>query len=241
MPSSTRRHLLAGAALIAVSRTAFGATIAKVLPWAPNAVDPPRIVQGKGWHFFTADEAAAMEAIVDRLIPADALGAGGKQAGCAVFIDRQLAGPFGANDGLYMQGPFPPDPLPTQGLQSPLSPRDQYRKGLAALAAYCRAQYSGKTFGGLSAAEQDALLHGLEQGKIALAGTDGKAFFNTLLTNTVEGYFADPIYGGNQDMAGWKLIGFPGTRYDYRDVIAHPDKPYTLPPVGLRGREGKPA
>ena len=34
----------------------------------------------------------------------------------------------------------------------------------------------------------------------------------------MEGYFADPIYGGNRDMAGWKLVGFPGVRYDYRDV-----------------------
>ena len=51
----------------------------------------------------------------------DALGPGGKQSGCAVFIDRQLSGPYGTNDGLYMQGPFPANPLPTQGLQSPLT------------------------------------------------------------------------------------------------------------------------
>ena len=52
----------------------------------------------------------------------------------------------------------------------------------------------------------------------------------------MEGFFADPIYGGNRGMAGWKLVGFPGTRYDYRDVIDNPNKPYTLPPVPIKGR-----
>jgi gluconate 2-dehydrogenase gamma chain len=52
----------------------------------------------------------------------------------------------------------------------------------------------------------------------------------------MEGYFADPIYGGNRDMVGWKLVGFPGTRYDYRDVMEKPNQAYALPPVGLKGR-----
>jgi gluconate 2-dehydrogenase gamma chain len=45
--------------------------------------------------YFTADEGAAIEALVDRLIPPDPQIPGGKDAGCAVFIDRQLAGPYG--------------------------------------------------------------------------------------------------------------------------------------------------
>ncbi len=52
----------------------------------------------------------------------------------------------------------------------------------------------------------------------------------------MEGFFSDPIYGGNRDMVGWKLVGFPGTRYDYRDVMAKPNQPYTLPPVTIQGR-----
>lgn len=238
MPSSTRRQLLAGAALIAVSHTALGATVTKVLPWRPNDANPPPVEPAGTWQFFTPDEAATIEAIVDRLIPADALGVGGKEAGCAVFIDRQLAGPYGSNDGLYMQGPFPPDPLPTQGLQSPLSPREQYRQGLEALAVYCRAQFQSRAFPSLTDEEKDTVLHGLDQGRIALPGANGRALFNAILTNTNEGFFADPIYGGNKDMAGWKLVGFAGTRYDYRDVIANPNQPYTLPPVSLRGRAG---
>jgi gluconate 2-dehydrogenase gamma chain len=55
---------------------------------------------------FSADEAALVEAVVDRLIPSDDRGPGGKDAGCAVFIDRQLAGPYGRGDGLYLKPPF---------------------------------------------------------------------------------------------------------------------------------------
>ncbi len=60
-----------------------------------------------------------------------------------------------------------------------------------------------------------------------------------LLQNTVEGFLADPMYGGNRDFIGWKLIGFPGPRYDYTDEIEQYNKRYTLPPVGILGRDGK--
>ncbi len=65
---------------------------------------------------------------------------------------------------------------------------------------------------------------------------NSRMLFSAIYANTMEGYFADPIYGGNRDMAGWKLVGFPGTRYDYRDVIEKPNQAYALPPVGLQGR-----
>ncbi len=238
MRSTTRRQLLAGTAFVVMSRSAFGHTVAGTLPWRPGEVYPPRAVRPGGWMFFTPEEAATVEAMVDRFIPADELGPGGKQSGCAVFIDRQLAGPYGSNDGLYMEGPFPPNPLPTQGLQSPLSPREQYRRGLAALAAYCKSHFAGRGFAQLSAAEQERLLTGMEKATIVLPGWSAKGLFGTVLANTMEGFFADPIYGGNRDMAGWKLVGFPGTRYDFRDVMARPNQPYTLPPVSLQGRDG---
>ncbi len=236
MGGSTRRNALAGAAAIFLTRTADGAVIARHLPWRPAEVYPPVAAGPGGWLFFTTEEAAMVEAIVDRLIPADAQGPGGRDAGCAVFIDRQLSGPYGTNDGLYMEGPFPPDPLPTQGLQSPLSPREQYRTGLAALAAHCRATHAGRNFPQLSAAEQDMLLAAMEKGETQMPGYNARALFSAILANTMEGFFADPIYGGNRGFAGWKLVGFAGTRYDYRDVMANPNKRYTLPPVGLLGR-----
>lgn len=236
MVGSTRRQLLAATSLATLLPHAAPAEPARAMPWAANEAYPPVPVLAGPWLFFTLDEAVAVEAIVDRLIPADDLSPGGKEAGCAVFIDRQLTGPYGTHEWLYMQGPFPANPLPSQGMQSPFTPRQQYRLGLAALAEHCRAQFGGRTFQQLAAADQDKVLTDLEKGDLRLTGFNGQMLFNTLLANTMEGFFADPIYGGNRDMCGWKLVGFPGTRYDFRDVIAHPNRPYTQPPVSLQGR-----
>ena len=236
-PLSRRRLLLAATALAGAAIPAAAEVVRGALPWRPGEAYPPIPVRPDGsWVFFTPEEAATVEAVVDRLIPADELGAGGKAAGCAVFIDRQLAGPYGSAAWWYMQGPFPSDPLPSQGFQSPDPPAVHWRKGLAALAQYCRATFANRGFAQLAPADQDKVLTALEKGEAQLPGVPAKPFFEQMLSNTMEGYFADPIYGGNRDMVGWKLVGFPGTRYDYRDVLANPGQPYTLPPVGIMGR-----
>lgn len=232
----SRRSLLATAALLITTSGATARVVTKVLPWRPNEAYPVTPVVPGGWLFFTADEAAVVDAIVDRLIPTDELGPGAKDSGVTTFIDRQLMGPYGGHDWLYMQGPFSDKPLPTQGLQSPLTPRQQYRQGLAALAAYCKANFGGRGFADLSNDDKDKLLASMEKGEVKFEGFPSRALFSAIYANTMEGYFADPIYGGNKDMAGWKLIGFPGTRYDYRDVMDNPNKTYTLPPVALQGR-----
>jgi len=210
--------------------------VTRVLPWQPNEAYPvPPVVSG-GYLFFTPTEAATVDAIVDRLIPTDDLGAGAKEAGVTTFIDRQLTGPYGEHDGLYMQGPFSSTPLPTQGLQSPLTPRQQYRLGLAALEAYCKTNFGGRTFTQLNIDEQEKLLGGMEKGEIQFQNFSSRMLFSAVYGNTIEGFFADPLYSGNRDMVGWKLIGFPGVRYDFRDVIEKPNQAYTLPPVGIQGR-----
>ncbi|MGH6683394.1 MAG: gluconate 2-dehydrogenase subunit 3 family protein, partial [Pseudolabrys sp.] len=76
----------------------------------------------------------------------------------------------------------------------------------------------------------------LESGKTKLDGVDGTAFFSQVLTDVQAGFFADPIYGGNRDMASWKMIGYPGARYNYLDWIGHPNERFPLPPVSLAGR-----
>jgi gluconate 2-dehydrogenase gamma chain len=233
----SRRSLLATAALLITTSGATAKVVTKVLPWRPNEVYPVTPVVPGGWLFFTADEAAVVDAIVDRLIPTDELGPGAKDSGVTTFIDRQLTGPYGGHDWLYMQGPFSANPLPTQGLQSPLTPRQQYRQGLAALATYCKTNFGGRSFVDLSGEEKDKLLAGMEKGEVKFEGFPSRTLFSAVYANTVEGFFADPIYGGNKDMAGWKLIGFPGVRYDFRDVIDNPNKPYTLPPVAMQGRQ----
>jgi gluconate 2-dehydrogenase gamma chain len=233
----SRRVLLATTAMwLLFSTTSARALIVKGnLPWAPNAGAPPTPVHPGPWVYFTPAEGAAIEALVDRLIPPDPQTPGGKDAGCAVFIDRQLAGPYGNAQGLYMRGPFA-DGTPEQGLQSPVTPAERYRQSLAAFDKYCRATYAGKSFAELPDDQKDKIVSGLEQGSVKLDGANGQVFFEQLLGNTQEGFFADPVYGGNRDMVGWKMIGFPGARYDYRDWVERHNERYPLPPVGITGR-----
>ncbi|WP_043836129.1 gluconate 2-dehydrogenase subunit 3 family protein [Muricoccus aerilatus] len=232
---SRRRFLFATTALMGVVGTATARTI-EGLPWTSNEVYPPAEARPGPWRFFTPEEGAAIEAIVDRLVPVDELGPGGKESGCAVFIDRQLAGPYGRCEGMYMQGPFPTNPLPTQGFQSSVTFAEAYRRGLAGLAAHVARNFGGKKVPQLSGEELDRLLTSMEKREINTPEFNASSFFDLVHNNTMEGFFADPIYGGNKDMAGWKLLGFPGTRYDFRDVIARPNTRYTLPPVSLLGR-----
>src|SRR5262245_34166811 len=151
---SRRELLLTTAITLIFSTTAASALDVKGgLPWAPNAGSPPTPVRPGPWVYFTADEGTAIEALVDRLIPPDPQTPGGKDAGCAVFIDRQLAGPYGSAQRLYMRGPFA-DGTPQQGNQSPLTPAARYRQGLAALDKHCRATYGGKPFAQLAGGDR---------------------------------------------------------------------------------------
>jgi gluconate 2-dehydrogenase gamma chain len=232
----SRRHLLAGTAFWLVSGfSARAAVIADRLPWAPNAGSPPVPVKPGPWLFFTGLEGRAVEAIADRVIPADPQTPGGKDAGCAVFIDRQMAGPYGRQDGLYTRPPFLKG-TPQQGLQAEAGPAQQYREGLVALDRYCRSKYSNKAFAELADGDKDEILSGLEHGKVKLEGTDGTAFFAQMITDVKEGFFADPIYGGNRDMVAWRMIGYPGARYNYLDWVHRHNERFPLPPVSIAGR-----
>jgi len=233
MTHPNRRELL-GATALAVAATplrASGAVIENALPWTTDRTMPPQIVEPGGWVYFTAEEAAAVEALVDRLIPPDPETPGGKDAGCAVFIDRQLAGPYGRSDGSYASGPFH-DGTEQQGPQSSVNPAEHYRKALAALDRHCRATYGGQPFSQLTDEQKDSVIGGLEDGKIDL-GEKAGGFFKQLLKDTQQGFFADPIYGGNKDMCAWRMIGFPGARYDYRDWVERHNERFPLPPIGI--------
>jgi gluconate 2-dehydrogenase gamma chain len=185
-----------------------------------------------GWLFFTPTEASVIEALVDGLIPPDPKFTGGKEAGCAVFIDRQLAGGYGHAEGLYMRGPFVAG-TPRQGQQSSVTPAELYRRGLAALIAHAREQFAGKTVAELTNEQRDGLLAALESGDTELPNVDTKAFFAQLLKDTQEGFFSDPLYGGNRDMIAWKMLGYPGARYDLRDWVERHNELYPFPPVSI--------
>ncbi len=238
---SRRVFLTRGAALGAATAaagplgSAEGRTIHGEVPWAPGQADPPVPVQPGSYVYFTPEEAAFIESAVARLIPADELGPGARELGCPLFLDRQLAGAYGRAERWYMGGPWAQGSK-TQGYQSRMTPAQMYRAALKAIDAYCRSNFDKKTFAQLGPDDQDKVLSGLEDGKIKLDEVDATAFFKQFLLNTREGFFADPLYGGNKDMAAWKMIGFPGTRYDYRDYVSKHGERFPLPPVSLRGR-----
>jgi len=230
-----RRDLLTSTALLLSGLAAHAEIISGQWPWRPDSGSPPRPITPGGWHYFTPDEGAAVEAIADRIIPPDPETPGGKDAGCAVYIDRQLAGPYGRQEGLYLRPPFVKGER-QQGPQQQAGPALRYRTGLAALDKLCREEHGGKAFKDLADADKDDILSRLEKGDAKLEGVDGKDFFELVMKDVQEGFFADPLYGGNRDMVGWRMIGYPGARYDYRDWVSRHNERFPLPPVSIMGR-----
>jgi len=213
-------------------------TIRGMMPWQEGRADAPPEASGTEFRFFSADERAFVEAAVARLIPNDETGPGAVEAGVPFFLDRQLAGPYGRGHRFYLQGPWKKG-VPEQGYQGRFTPAELYRAAIKAIDGYSAKQFGGHTFAALRDADRDTLLKDLEKGSVELDdGVDGKAFFKMLLQNTKEGYFGDPIYGGNKDMGAWKMIGFPGAHYDYSDWVTRHGEKVTVATVGIKGRPG---
>jgi gluconate 2-dehydrogenase gamma chain len=183
------------------------------------------------YMFLTPAEVAFLDAAVARLIPADELGPGAREAGVTYFIDQQLCGGYGVMAKMYRQGPHA-EGTPQQGYQSPLTPQEVYRAAIAEVNALCAKQY-GKAFDKLATAQQDEVLRALDEGKFALDAVPPRFFFNLLLDSTVEGFFSDPIYGGNRDKIGWKLVGFPGVAAVYTQHVEKHGVPYDALPVSI--------
>jgi gluconate 2-dehydrogenase gamma chain len=179
-----------------------------------------------GYEFLHNEEGAFVEALVDHMIPADEHTPKGTDVGLNVYIDRALAGAWGKGDRLYMQGPWKLG-VPSQGYQLPLTPAELYRAGIAATNAYCRKTY-GKAFDALDEKQREEVLVGLSTAKITFEGGPPVRVFWTMVYQTVmEGMFSDPMYGGNRNKAGWKMIGWPGVIAVHRENVAKfRDKPF---------------
>jgi gluconate 2-dehydrogenase gamma chain len=166
-------------------------------------------------HFFDESEALIVAAAAARIFPSDESGPGAREAGVVVYIDRQLAGPYGRDRDRYLQGPFESG-VPEVGYQGKATRREIYREGVEKLPGFDR----------LPPEEQDAALKKIETSE----------FFILLRQNTIEGMFSDPMHGGNIDMVGWQLIGFPGPQMTYLDdVDKHLGQAFRPKPVSLTG------
>lgn len=171
-------------------------------------------------RFFSVAEARVIAAACARIFPTDATGPGANEAGVVIYIDRQLAGPYGHDKYRYAKGPFV-ESVPEHGYQGKESPREIYRAGLETLAG----------FADLTPEQQDEKLRSIED----------TTFFHMLRSHTIEGMFCDPMHGGNAGLIGWQLIGFPGPQMSYRDEIdKHFGQAYRPKPVSLQQVVGHP-
>lgn len=196
----------------------------------------PQPAWQKGYQVLTDEvDRKTLIAIFDRLIPADNLGPSASEAGCIEFIDSELAGDYGSGAALYLDGPLNPgnEEMLMGSPQFLTPPRERYLTGLKALNAWS-VSHLKKPFYELESAQIDAFLKEMEKGKVDLGtNINSQAFFELMLQNAREGYLADPMYGGNKNMVGWKMIGFPGARYDYRPYIERRNENLQLIPVSL--------
>lgn len=229
---SRRNFLGAGGVVALVPIATDAATGNPGLPTAPLASDSPAGASTNDTYlFFNEAEAAFIEAAVDRLIPPDANGPSATEAGVNSFIDKQLAGAWGAGERLYRPGPWQQG-KPTQGYQLPFTPAELFRTALRGIRADLQASGS-QPFEKLSGIEQDTYLTMLQTTPRDLQGVPGNVFFESLLSMTIEGYFGDPVYGGNKGMAAWKMIGFPGAYASYYDLVDRPNFNFDAAPRSL--------
>src|SRR5438128_2397728 len=178
----------------------------------PDTSAPPHTqANGEGLGaFLNRDDAATVAAFTERLMPGAPGKPGARDTGVLNYIDLALAGAYA-------------------DLQ------DFYRRGLAQLDQYCRETYRDP-FVRLNAGQQEAVITALEEGKATgFTWPTAQAFFNTLRTHTMEGMFADPIYGGNKEFAGWRLVGFPGAQPDFTQADMQSKQAFTrVPIIGLQ-------
>ena len=229
-PAIARRNFLLSAG---------GAVAAGLTPGAPaeaqqaNAAAQSTAASEPQPHLTLTDaEAAFFSAAVDTMIPADELTPSGSDCGIVTFIDRQLASAWGGGAKMYRNGPFR-KAAPEYGYQLPLTPRQFFTAGIAATNAWTRKTH-GKDFDRLAVKEREDALKALEQGKAELGEFDGKQFFEALLQITMQGFFADPIYGGNRNKVAWRMVGFPGLPATYANLIeAYREKRYVAEPQSI--------
>ena|SRR5581483_673467 len=179
---------------------------------APPASHSMHAMSGGHGAFFNDDDTRTITALTERLMPGAPGMPGATDAGVTNYIDLALAGFY--EDQQYF-----------------------YRAGLTQLDTHCKQTY-GKEFRRLTPEQQDETVTALQQGKApAFVWPTAQAFFIRVRTHTMEGMFADPVYGGNKDFAGWRLVGFPGAQPLYTPEDMQSPKAFTREPiVGLQSR-----
>jgi gluconate 2-dehydrogenase gamma chain len=232
-----RRKFLVGAGLAGagLAGTAIGTGLTQPAvadPALAPAVASATAPQDEPFLFFNETQHAFVVAAVDTLIPADELSPSGSDCGVAVYIDRQLASAWGGGAKTYRSGPFLKG-KPEQGYQLPLTPGEYFVAGIAAANDWSRKTY-GHDFDRLDPDKRVEALKQMQEGNAEFANFSSRAFFARLLSISMEGFFGDPIYGGNRNKASWRMLGFPGLPATYANVIdEYRDKRYVADPQSI--------
>lgn len=187
-------------------------------PVTPSTNDGNAASGLRGLMFFkTNAEFQILSQATERIFPEDALGPGAIGLGVPYFIDHQLAGAYGENSKEYMQGPFFEGEA-TQGYQSRLKRNEMFRQGLQVMQQEAQSRFN-TNFVDIEGDQMDEILTAFQEDEIQMNGVSAQFFFRLLRMATLEGAYADPIYGGNQNMEGWKMKGFPGHQAAYINDI----------------------
>jgi gluconate 2-dehydrogenase gamma chain len=204
---------------LSIPAAALGGTLLYTLAGEPFRLQAQNGQVKVPLRFFTSAEARVVTAACERIFPSDATGPGATEAGVVIYIDRQLAGPYGADKNRYSKGPWR-ESYAEHGYQGKENPRDTYREGIRGLG----------NFAGLPVEEQTKKLTSIEK----------THFFALLRAHTVEGMFSDPMHGGNAGLIGWQLIGFPGPQMSHRNEIdKHFGQPWRPKPQSLEQIMGR--
>lgn len=174
----------------------------------------------------------ALNIATERIYPEDEHGPGAIALGVPYFIDKQLAGPWGINADDYMKGPFL-KPDPSQLPQISLNRGDIFILGIRKLNEVSLNEYKDD-FINLNEEQQIEILQAFESGEIKLNKVSSATFFGLLRQATLEGAYSDPMYGGNKNMAGWKMKEFPGAQISYAHVLQK-EEFVLIEPISLGG------
>lgn len=182
--------------------------------------------------FFKREEDfRVLEMATETIFPEDDNGPGAIGLGVPYFIDRQLAGSWGSNNRDYMRGPFQ-EGTATQGYQSSLTRGEIFLQGIRLINQTSSSEFN-EAFIDLEEEDRVSILTAFAEGEVEMRGVSSSRFFNMLKEAVLEGAYSDPLYGGNRDLAGWRMKGHPGAVMSYLDVIEE-EEFVEMTPIALK-------
>lgn len=261
----SRRHFLKNTGIFAggvVGGSLLGGLLTNQFQTKDREVKPAteENLQEARMFFSRSEDFAILAAATERIYPEDNHGPGAIELGVPYFFDKQLAGSWGTNAKEYMKDPFFQNqetidyqhkdvdqdkagpntstkaPTPTPRYQTRLNRGELFLYGLRRIDEVSLEKFQ-EHFVDLEGKRQDEILTMFEKGEVDMVGIASITFFNFLLQMTIEGVYADPVYGGNKNMMGWRMKEYPGPRMAYINEIDAKEF-IVMEPKSLRDYQG---